>query len=212
MRRVLLIDTSEILARETPPDAARAFGAYVETVMDLYARFVPHQLGFVSDCEPRSRVETLGYEWARAVTDNVWVRPDFAVLDILYTLALQVYQQETLQNAHVLEAEAATPSLARPKFPYDAPTAPADLTWQVILHTTRSLPPTLHSIPGIRAPLSAGQTTTSAPLRLVPRLRLSSRMNFASGGALLKKSNLDSLAERTRTLPGSFASEKTDLF
>ena len=212
MRRILLIDTHAIQpGLEVGSGEVRLFGDYVAVVLDLYARYTPQELGFIRARPPRSQFETLAHEWEQEVTKNAWVASEYCTLDIGYTLALQVYQRETLQNAH--EPAFATPPtrLAKPNFPYDTLIPPAAITWEVLLYTDQAVPAMLTSIPGVR-PLLSSVTSSKTTLRLVPRLRLDSQINFSAGASVLTRVGLLNLAARAQHLPGHNVRTQTGLF
>lgn len=210
MYRVLLIDSDDLLARLAEPSLT----AYIEAACDLYERYPADVLGFARDELPVSQTARISEEWEKTVTSNSWQRTGYDVLDFFYTVSLRIYQERTLQNAHVSTARTNTVDLADPRFPYDRPVLPEALNWEVLLITTRPLPATLTQIPGVRVPLQSRESKRSRTpsARTVPRVAVRTGVNFTNLPDSLRSLLPATLTARVQRLPGRFPAQPQDLF
>lgn len=207
---VLLIDSTDLAARLSESSLA----AYVEAVCDLYERYPADVLGFARDEVPASRTARLGEEWEKTVTGNSWQRAGYDVLDFFYTVSLRIYQERTLQNAHVPTLQTNSLELADPRFPYDRPVPSEALNWEVLLITTRPLPGNLTQIPGVRVPLVGEESKRPRPpsARIVPRVTVRTGVNFTNLPDSLRSLLPAALIARLQGLPGRFLAQSRDLF
>ena len=207
MRSVLLLDSWTVFAsssKEVHPAAAIRF---VSDIITFYRRFEPQEIGFVWTRLPHTRSEKLVFDWSKTLVPNHYHSSGFLPTEIFYTLALKVFQEETLKSAHVPEQKIQD-QLAKPDFPYALAFFSEDSSWKIAVVGAKLNEILLaKNVPGVSCFTPALENINSkdsrnSPLRLVPKLELRWGINFEKGRSLFRLGEFSEFESKFKGLPG----------